>query len=131
MIDYLAPCPGNDCSTVTKTDLKFAKIDEMGLISTSYYAENLLYKSNESWPVVIPASLKPGAYVLRHEIIALHGARSPNGAQSYPQCINLMVSGSGSATINGVSPETFYSATDPGILVSFTTWIKSYTVHTS
>jgi hypothetical protein len=35
--------------------------------------------------VSIPSTLKPGAYVLRHEIIALHGARSDDGAQAYPQ----------------------------------------------
>ncbi|KAK6440955.1 hypothetical protein LTR95_002826 [Oleoguttula sp. CCFEE 5521] len=120
VLDYLAACPNNDCSTVTKTDLNFAKIDQVGLVSGSspgYWGEDQLAVANRSWTVTIPSSLAAGAYVLRHEILALHSARSANGAQAYPQCVNLMVSGGGSATVKGSSPETFYSATDPGILI--------------
>lgn len=32
-MDYLAECTNGDCSTVDKTTLKFAKIDQVGLIS--------------------------------------------------------------------------------------------------
>lgn len=44
------------------------------------YAEN-----GFSWNVKIPSSLASGSYVLRHEIIGLHSAGNPNGAQNYPQ----------------------------------------------
>jgi lytic cellulose monooxygenase (C1-hydroxylating) len=81
------------------------------------WAEDNLVVNNRSWTVTIPPTLKAGAYVLRHEIIALHSARSADGAQAYPQCINLLVSGGGSDTINGASPETFYHEDDPGILI--------------
>jgi hypothetical protein len=92
ILDYLAPCANNDCSTVDKTALKFAKIDQVGLHNgpaPGNWAVNDLVANNNSWTVTIPASLKAGAYVLRHEIISLHAARTDNQAQNYPQCVNL------------------------------------------
>ena len=66
--------------------------------------------------------------MLRHEIIALHGAQSANGAQAYPQCVNLKVTGSGSNVPAGVAGTSLYTATDPGIL--FNPYVSSpvYTV---
>jgi cellulase len=51
---------------------------------------NRMYANNHaengfSWNVKVPSSLAPGSYVLRHEIIGLHSAGNPNGAQNYPQ----------------------------------------------
>ena len=92
VIDYLAPCANNDCSSVDKSALKFAKIAQVGLKNgpaPGTWAVNDLVSNNNSWTVTIPSSLKAGAYVLRHEIVSLHAARSDNGAQNYPQCVNL------------------------------------------
>lgn len=50
---------------------------------------------NISWTVTIPPKLKSGAYLIRHEILALHSARAP---QFYPHCSQLVVTGSGTAT---------------------------------
>lgn len=62
-------------------------------------------------------------------MIALHGARSDNGAQNYPQCVNLMVSGGGSKTVSGASPTTFYKRTDPGVLIDIYNNVKAtYTI---
>ena len=133
VLDYLAPCPNNNCTTITdKTQLSFAKLDQLGLVSTTPapgdWGENRLVNQNNSWTVTIPSSIKPGAYVLRHEIIALHGARSDNGAQNYPQCVNLLVSGSGTKTVSGKSATAFYTRTDPGIPIDIYNNLKSYMV---
>ena len=131
VLDYLAPCANNDCSTVDKTALKFAKIDQVGLHNgpaPGNWAVNDLVANNNSWTVTIPASLKAGAYVLRHEIISLHAARSDNQAQNYPQCVNLMVSGGGSKTPSGASPTTFYKRTDAGILIDIYNNLVSYVI---
>lgn len=57
-----------------------------------------------SWKSTIPANLKPGKYLIRHEAIALHGSASEGGAQFYPNCMQLLVSGDGTelpdATVN-------------------------------
>lgn len=78
VINYLAACNGN-CETVDKTSLRFFKIDGVGYIngtSPAYWAADALVDNGNSWLVEIPADLKAGNYVLRHEIIALHGGGS-------------------------------------------------------
>ncbi|KAK6957363.1 hypothetical protein Daesc_000147 [Daldinia eschscholtzii] len=122
VIDYLADC-GGDCSTVDKTTLKWFKIAEAGQLElgagsgqTGKWADDLLIEDNLTWKVTIPSSIKPGNYVLRHELIALHEGGSEGKAQMYPQCINLKISGSGTQSPEGVVGTQLYTATDPGIL---------------
>lgn len=50
-----------------------------------------------TWTHKIPSNLAAGNFVLRHEIIALHSAGQKDGAQNYPMCFNVKVSGSGNA----------------------------------
>ncbi|ROT39600.1 glycoside hydrolase [Sodiomyces alkalinus F11] len=128
VIDYIAPCNG-DCSSVSPGSLSFVKIAESGLLEGSnpgHWAADELIANGNSWTVQIPSNLAPGGYVLRHEIIALHSGGQPNGAQSYPQCINLEVTGSGSATPNGVPATSFYTANDPGIVFNLYQNFDSY-----
>ncbi|KIW64142.1 hypothetical protein PV04_09097 [Phialophora macrospora] len=122
VIDYLASC-GDDCTTVDKTQLLFNKIDEAGLNNgdpaPGNWASDDLIANNNSWTVTIPSSIAPGKYVLRHEIIALHSAYDAGGAQNYPQCINLEVSGSGTDSLtSGTKGTELYTAQDPGILIN-------------
>ncbi|PYH30359.1 lytic polysaccharide monooxygenase auxiliary activity family 9 protein [Aspergillus neoniger CBS 115656] len=131
VLTYLANCNG-DCSDVTKTDLEFFKIDESGLISDTEvpgtWATDNLISNNNSWTVTIPSTLESGNYVLRHEIIALHSAENKDGAQNYPQCLNLKVTGSGSSTYSGTKGEALYKDTDPGILVNIYQSLSSYDI---
>ena len=125
VIDYLANCHG-DCAKVDKTSLKFNKIDEAGLYSNNTkpysvgrYASDKLIADGNKWTVTIPSYVAPGNYVLRHEIIALHSAYDPNGAQNYPQCINLEVTGKGTDELSSGTPGvSLYTADEPGILGS-------------
>ncbi|KAL1952703.1 hypothetical protein VTO42DRAFT_4425 [Malbranchea cinnamomea] len=130
VLDYIAPCNG-DCSSASAGSLNFVKIAEKGLISGSnpgFWAADELIQNGNSWEVTIPANLAPGKYVLRHEIIALHSAGNPNGAQAYPQCINLEVTGGGSATPSGQPATSFYSPNDPGILFNLYQSFDSYPI---
>jgi lytic cellulose monooxygenase (C1-hydroxylating) len=130
VIDWLAPCNGN-CETVDKTALRFFKIDGAGIItqgSPGYYAADALIANNNTWQVRIPSNIAPGNYVLRHEIIALHGAGSANGAQSYPQCFNLEITGSGTYQPAGVVGTALYPSNDPGVLVNIYTSSLNYQV---
>ncbi|KAG9255499.1 family 61 glycosyl hydrolase [Emericellopsis atlantica] len=115
VIDYLASCGSGSCTNVNKQSLQFFKIAEKGLNNGVWAADELMRNGNR-WSVTIPSDIAAGNYVLRHEIIALHGASNPNGAQLYPQCINFQVSGGGSARPSGVPGTSLYKATDPGIL---------------
>lgn len=109
ILSYLAPCDasntngsGDGCASVDKTKLEFTKIDDSSPVffnesggPPGLWATNTLIASNNSWLVGLPATLSPGAYVLRHELIALHYANRTDGAQNYPQCINLWVTAAG------------------------------------
>ncbi|ATZ53918.1 hypothetical protein BCIN_09g06750 [Botrytis cinerea B05.10] len=121
VITYLANCNG-DCATVDKTTLEFFKIDEGGLIDDATvpgtWASDKMIANNNTWTATIPSDIAPGNYVVRHEIIALHSAGSEDGAQNYPQCINLEISGSGTLAPEGTLGEALYTPTDPGILVN-------------
>lgn len=131
VITYLANC-GDSCETVDKTTLEFFKISSVGLVDDSavhgIWGDDELIDNNNSWLVEIPPTLDPGFYVLRNELIALHGAGSEKGAQNYSQCINLQITGSGSASPSGVLGTDLYSPTDPGILVNIYQVLSTYVV---
>jgi len=132
VIDYLANCNG-DCTNVDKTTLLFNKIDGVGLIDGTaepgVWASDQLISANNSWTVTIPATIAPGSYVLRHEIIALHTAENANGAQNYPQCVNLNITGAGTDGLSsGTLGTSLYNASDPGILFDIFTTPLSYVV---
>jgi cellulase len=121
VIDYLANCNG-DCTTVDKTQLRFFKIAELGQLElgagageTGYWASDEFIDAGSVWKVSIPSNIAPGNYVLRHEQIALHEGTQAGGAQFYPQCINLEITGGGSENPEGVPGTELYKATDPGV----------------
>ncbi|KAM0357304.1 hypothetical protein ACHAP4_006110 [Fusarium culmorum] len=103
ILNYLANCNG-PCERVDKTKLE--------------YADKVLQDNGDRWNVRIPKNIAPGNYVLRHEIIALHNALDKGGAQNYPQCFNLKITGDGSDSPSGYLGTELYDAADPGILVN-------------
>ncbi|KAH7327040.1 putative endoglucanase [Rhexocercosporidium sp. MPI-PUGE-AT-0058] len=131
VINYMANC-GGDCATVDKAALKWFKISESGLLDNTAapgkWASDALMANNLTGSVTIPSSIAPGNYVLRHEMIALHSAGQADGAQNYPFCINLEVSGSGTDSPEGVLGTSLYTPTDPGILVSIYTAGLTYDI---
>ncbi|ETS86000.1 Endoglucanase-4 [Pestalotiopsis fici W106-1] len=131
VINYMASCNG-DCTTVDKTSLEFFKIAESGLIEGSSsggtWASDELISNNYTQSITIPSTLAAGNYVLRHEIIALHSAGSEDGAQNYPQCFNIEVTGSGSESPAGTLGEALYSEDDAGILINIYTSLASYDI---
>lgn len=132
VVTYLSPCSG-DCSTYDKAKGLWTKIDESGLLDNSnapgYWASDKLIANNNSWTVTIPASVAPGKYVLRHEIIALHVAGTVGGAQNYPQCVNIEITGAGTNRLTtGTLGTKLYTAQDPGILVFIYDKLSSYII---
>ena len=120
MISYLANCNG-ECTNVDKTTLLFNKIEAAGLIDGSVapgeWASDEMIANNNTWVTTIPSTIAPGKYVLRHETIALHSAGEVGGAQPYPQCINLEITGSGSNSLSDGTPGTaLYTASEPGLV---------------
>uniref|UniRef100_A0A0W0FGZ4 AA9 family lytic polysaccharide monooxygenase n=1 Tax=Moniliophthora roreri TaxID=221103 RepID=A0A0W0FGZ4_MONRR len=115
---YMAQCPG-PCSTADAASLDWFKIDEAGLITGNLvdglWAQGQLVSNNNSWTTVIPASLRAGEYMLRHELIAIHTSNIP---QFYPNCAQLKVAGEGNAVPNStVKFPGGYSRSDPGVII--------------
>ncbi|KAJ4369869.1 hypothetical protein N0V83_005633 [Neocucurbitaria cava] len=115
VIDYMAKV--DDATSATSKELNFFKIDEAGYENGQWAATKLI-ANNLTWSITVPENIAAGQYVLRHEIIALHSAGQADGAQNYPKCINLEVTGSGTENPTGETADKFYTATDPGILVN-------------
>lgn len=102
MTIWLADCaPFGTCNEANPNELEFFKIAEAGLLNGSV-PEGIWYQkafqnwdgSPDLWPVQIPETIKPGLYVVRHEILSLHIENKP---QFYPECAHLNISGNGQA----------------------------------
>ncbi|KAF2254770.1 lytic polysaccharide monooxygenase [Trematosphaeria pertusa] len=104
------------------------KIAEDGLDSSGKWGVDRLIANQGIQTVTIPQCIAPGQYLLRGELIALHGAQSANGAQFYMECAQINVTGgSASKTPSSVSLPGAYKASDPGILYNLYTGQKTYT----
>lgn len=106
-------------------DAEFFKIDEATYDpKTMTWGTDWLMKNNGTREVTIPSDIKPGSYIIRHEIISLHNAlnddyiKKSSGAQFYPQCIKIKVTGDGTATPPGVKFPGGYTWDEKGILVN-------------
>lgn len=126
VITYAANC-GGDCSTAKKEELKFVKIDAKGYEDGKWAAVDMI-ATNNTWTMTVPETLAAGNYVFRHEIIALHGAGSENGAQNYPQCVNVEVTGSGTENPEGVLGTELYTSKDDGIIFNPYAATLDYTI---
>lgn len=125
---YVAKCAG-DCADADVETLKWVKIDEGGIdIASQKWAATDLIENDNTWVTTVPETLAPGNYVFRHEIIAMHGAGDADGAQNYPQCFNIEITGSGSDNPEGVLGTKLYTATESGIKFNPYTNIESYDI---
>ncbi|RFU34529.1 lytic polysaccharide monooxygenase, partial [Scytalidium lignicola] len=106
------------------------KIQEAGLnAATQDWAITDLIANDGYHSITIPSCIEDGQYLLRAELIALHAASSPEGAQFYMECAQINVTGgSASASPATVSFPGAYSATDPGILINIYQTLPSYTI---
>ncbi|KAJ2393949.1 hypothetical protein GGI05_002258, partial [Coemansia sp. RSA 2603] len=102
---------------------------------TDKWCVDKLIANNGKMEFTIPVDIEPGNYLMRTEVIALHGASQqyPPGstdtyAQLFPNCAQLYVSGKGSAEPKGVAIPGAYKPTDPGLLVNIHKKLTSYTI---
>lgn len=124
VITYLADCKG-PCKDVNKNTLEFFKIAEDGMSQdipsdqpiTGHWATDDLRAKGDRWDIRIPSGIAAGNYVLRHEIIALQEVQN-TGAQNYPRCFNVQITGGGSDRPAGVLGTKLYSPSEPGFLAN-------------
>ncbi|KAF2180631.1 carbohydrate-binding module family 1 protein [Zopfia rhizophila CBS 207.26] len=115
---YMAKCPSSGCNNWDGAGKVWFKISHEGLMSGTQnggkWAGDIIVDTLD-WTVTIPASLAPGEYLIRHELLALHQRDNP---QFYPECAQLTVTGTGTSSPPSsllVSFPGAYSASDPGV----------------
>ncbi|KAL0630703.1 hypothetical protein Q9L58_010447 [Maublancomyces gigas] len=113
---YLAKV--DNALTTTVTGLKWFKIYEDGLDASGAWGVTRLVNNKGKVDITIPKCIPSGNYLLRAELIALHGASSYPGAQFYMECAQINVTGGGSASPATVSFPGAYAGSDPGITIN-------------
>jgi hypothetical protein len=119
MADCGGPCDQFDAEAKGKVWFKIAEwgLNEGYDIGSGSLGWDQWDLTQRGWNVTIPPNLKPGNYLIRHEILMIE-LWPP---QFYPECAQLNVSGTGDKTPSDeylVSFPGAYSFTDPGIVVS-------------
>jgi cellulase len=96
MLAYMAACPDEGCEGVDVNAPIWFKVWQAGLIdgtfTEGYWAMRDISEGS-NLDISTPASLKPGKYLLRHEMVNMQGG-SP---QFFPNCIQLDVKGKGNS----------------------------------
>jgi hypothetical protein len=94
----------------------------LNLTSTETWANERAANNGMAHSFRIPSDIKPGTYVLRTEQIALHGnalssmpSTLVSGAETYPYCFNVEITGNGTATPEGVVFPGAYKTDDKGL----------------
>ncbi|KAH6660785.1 glycosyl hydrolase family 61-domain-containing protein [Truncatella angustata] len=132
IITYVAPYTDG----MDGTGAIWSKINEEGYdASTSKWAVDNLISNGGKKDFTVPSGLAAGKYMFRQEIIGLHeadvahSANSARGAQFYPSCVQVEVTGSGSATPS----ESFelpggYTDSTPGVVFNLYGSYSSYDI---
>jgi len=117
ILTYMASCGSTTCDKFDPINAQWFKIQQDGRKANGDWEQVDLFNGGVS-SATIPKTLAPGNYMVRHEIIALHLATQPGGAEFYEGCAQLRVGGdqTGAPSPNElVSLPGAYSDNDPGI----------------
>lgn len=125
---WLAACGASTCNGVNSASLNWFKIDAQALLSGTVYAGTWAVGeivNTLKWTATIPSNIAPGAYLYRNELLAIH---TPNAPQWYPECAQLIITGSGTVVPGSAYTCKFpgcYSMSDPYVDINIydsTTW---------
>ncbi|KIY72574.1 lytic polysaccharide monooxygenase [Cylindrobasidium torrendii FP15055 ss-10] len=130
IVTYMAKAPSDITKWSPGTSAVWFKVAEAGKSADgTWAATDGLYATNSVYTFKIPSALQAGQYIIRHEIIALHSAFAYPGAQFYPSCIQVEVTGSGTKLPTSfVSFPGAYTASTPGIVYDVYTNTSSYPI---
>ncbi|KAG8885724.1 hypothetical protein FRB98_001677 [Tulasnella sp. 332] len=130
MITYIASCGNAGCSKVDSSKAKWWKLNQVGKVSTpgNNWVQGKVHKG-QSYSFKLPKNMPDGNFLLRHEIIALHLADKVNGAEFYPSCSQITVTGGPNKKMTGMAVKFpgAYHLTDKGIHINI--WDSLGTYH--
>jgi cellulase len=84
--------------------------------SSKLWANEIIIGDGYKNTIQIPSDIKPGTYILRTDLLSLHGNGMIDGPQFYTHCFNVEVIGSGTATPSGVKFPGGYKKNEPGVV---------------
>ncbi|KAI8319123.1 hypothetical protein GQ54DRAFT_299585 [Martensiomyces pterosporus] len=128
-IAYMAPLASGG-----KGNAWFKVFEDGYNASTKTWCTDRIRDSHGKLDIKLPADIKAGDYLLRTEVIALHEAdtdyttNSARGAQYYPNCAQVSVSGNGQAVPQGYPIPGIYKTNSPGILFNLYASFSSYPI---
>ncbi|TFK95273.1 glycoside hydrolase family 61 protein [Pterulicium gracile] len=111
VITYMARAPSDITKWNPGSSAVWFKVHEEGKDSTGKWGawEKLFVQNKGVYTFTIPKNLRPGQYIIRHEIYL--------GVQIYPSCIQVEVTGSGNAfPTSFVSFPGAYTGSTPGMV---------------
>ncbi|KAH6850774.1 glycosyl hydrolase family 61-domain-containing protein [Chaetomium sp. MPI-CAGE-AT-0009] len=113
---YLAKV--SNAASASANGQQWFKIAHRGVNNGVWAVDEMI--SNNGWHYFdVPSCVAPGQYLMRVELLALHSASAPGGAQFYMECAQVEITGSGTNSgSNFVSFPGAYPANHPGIVVS-------------
>ncbi|RYP61421.1 hypothetical protein DL769_007706 [Monosporascus sp. CRB-8-3] len=92
------------------------KIDELNY-EGGRWANEIMSAKDMKHSFRLPERLPSGEYLLRSEMLALHGAQTVGGAQFYIGCAQLKITGPGGSCSPKISLPGAYNAQDPNIYI--------------
>lgn len=108
--------PVADASMATGVGSWF-KIDEYVEVNGTW-ASNIMNAGNMSYTFKLPTGMASGEYLLRSEMLALHGAQTVGGAQWYIGCAQISITGTADDSCGpSIELPGAYNATDPSIYI--------------
>ncbi|KAI1372421.1 lytic polysaccharide monooxygenase [Hypoxylon crocopeplum] len=108
--------PVDDAAQASGVGAGWFKIDERDYVD-GHWGNEVVESSGGNYTFKLPTSLKSGDYLLRSEMLALHGAQSVGGAQFYIGCMQLQITGTGSKCSPAISLPGAYNEQDKNIYI--------------
>ncbi|ETS87915.1 hypothetical protein PFICI_01743 [Pestalotiopsis fici W106-1] len=109
--------PVDDAAQATGIGAGWFKIDERDYVDGEW-ANEYLSDNGGNYTFSLPTGLQSGDYLLRSEMLALHGAQTVGGAQFYIGCAQLTITGTGSGSCTPtISLPGAYNAEDDDIYI--------------
>ena len=108
--------PVSDATMATGVG-SWTKINEFDFQGTKW-ANEIMEAQNMTYSFKLPSNLATGDYLLRSEMLALHGSQTVGGAQFYIGCAQLHITGPGGSCAPKIQLPGAYHATDSDIYIS-------------
>ncbi|KAI1176644.1 glycoside hydrolase [Nemania sp. FL0916] len=115
-ITHMLYGPVSDAATTSGVGAGWFKIDEQDYVDGEW-ANQIMEAVNMTHTFKLPSKLQTGEYLLRSEMLALHGSQTLGGAQFYIGCAQLSITGSSGSCSPKISLPGAYNEDDSDIYI--------------